>query len=107
MGKRTEAVKGTLELIDKTSKSVNFFETDNFNSNTTNLLLSHIAMNLAVIADKLTEDDNDYKQNEEVPVRPVPGSDMVASEGVENANVSSSSDIQKDDKCSESENHGS
>lgn len=70
MGKRTEAMKDALKLIDETSKSINFFETDNFNSNTTNLLLAHIAMNLAVIADKLTEDENnaDNKQNEEIPV---------------------------------------
>ena len=43
------------------------------------------------------ENNANNKQNEEVSVRPVPGSDMVASESVENANESSSGDIQKNE----------
>ena len=93
MGERVDALTKTLKMMDEETYPVDMIGGNDYY---VEILLSHIAMNLAVIADKLTEDDNaKNERNEEVSMRPVPGEDMVASESVENANEPSSGDIQK------------
>ena len=62
MKTRAESLLEALKQIDDTSKTVNFMDVDKFDRQTTNLILSHIAMNLAVIADKLTEGDNECQK---------------------------------------------
>ena len=56
MGERVEALTLVLKTMDECQ--LNMLGTKYY----TDVLLSHIAMNLAVIADKLTEDDNGDNQ---------------------------------------------
>ena len=59
MGERVEALKQTLKIMDEETYPVDML---GGNSYYVEILLSHIAMNLAVIADKLMEDkDGDNK----------------------------------------------
>lgn len=94
---------GTMKMIDDLNRTPGILTNPDA---VTHSILIDIALSLAVIADTIVSKEDqqkyaDYKQNEEVPVRPVPGSDMVASESMENANEASSSNIQKDDGSEE------
>lgn len=87
---------GTMSMIDDLNKTPGILANPDAVLHT---ILIDIALSLAVIADTIVpkEDQQKYaknERNEAVRDEPVPGQDMVASEGVENANESGSSDIQ-------------
>ena len=59
MGKRVDALTQTLKMMDDDANPIDML---GYNGYYTEILLSHIAMNLAVIADKLTEGDHECQK---------------------------------------------
>lgn len=58
MGKRVDAFNEMVKMFAEQSKDINIFTQSEFSEIVKIGTLSNIALSLAVIADKMTEDDN-------------------------------------------------
>ena len=58
MGQRVDAYNEMVKTMSKQSKDINIFTQAEFSETVKVGMLANIALSLAVIADKMTEDDN-------------------------------------------------